>query len=368
MNLFRIKQYGSIPPPYGGVSVFVKRLFLALNKNGWKSGAFHSGYVEGCPKELLKYLDRFPYHTRSLFVLPELVKLLRIFQNYDLIHSHLSLSSCFSTWLIHKILRIPVVYTIHNQMIDVELKNMNFIDWYCLKSLASDSNVQFVSVNANIEKALSLRGITFHKPIMVLPAYIPPVETGNISDYLPASLEDYITIDTPFILFYAESLSRYNDEEIYGLNTAVKSFAILKEQFPNLRIVLCVTNVNNPEDISTYKKELEIFSESVYWQIGPLPEMWPLMKFATLLLRPTCTDGDSIMIREALSYGLPVVTSDVVCRPEGTILYKYGDIRDLIDKTTKVLSNPQRKVYAQADNTDVMLQIYRDLLLPNNKY
>ena len=40
-NTYFVKMFASIPPTYGGLSVYVKRLTLALNKAGYPSGAFY---------------------------------------------------------------------------------------------------------------------------------------------------------------------------------------------------------------------------------------------------------------------------------------------------------------------------------------
>ena len=364
--MYRVKQYSSLPPPYGGVSVFIKRLTFALHKKGWISGAFFSNTCDGIPGEIVNYMDRFPRHSRSILIIPDVRYLIKVFKNYDLVHSHMSLLSCFSTWVIHKLLRLPVVYTIHNQMLDKEFDRMNFLDRYCLKSLAADETVQFISVNRNIARMLIERGVQFRNPLEVIPAYIPPVEYGTISDYLSPSLINFIDGDDPFILFYAESLAKYNNAEIYGITDAIEAFVKVKDEFPNLKIVLCITNYVDDNDLDRYKGKLNKYTDSVYWQTGPMSEMWPLLKSATLLLRPTSTDGDSVMIREALAYGLPVVASDVVKRPHGCYTYEYGNRKDLVDKIASVLLHPQRNTISQEDYTDSIIQIYSNLLVKNN--
>lgn len=362
MVKYRVKQYGSIPPPYGGVAVFIKRLMLALNTRGWICGAFYSQSMDCIPESLNEYIDRFPRHSRSLFILPEIPRLLRIFKKYDLIHSHLALSSCFSTWIAHKLLKVPVVYTIHNQMIDLEFSILNGLDRYCLKSLADDSNVQFISVNTNVEDMMNSHGIYFKNPIEVLPAYIPPVEFGNISDHMSKSLANFIVAKDPYILFYAESLAKYRDTEIYGLKDAMAAFKQLKSSFNSLRMLICVANIDNVHELNGYKIDVQEYNDSVYWQIGSLSEMWPLLKTAAILLRPTSTDGDSIMVREALAYGLPVVASDVVSRPVGCYVYEYGNIDDMVHKSADALASPSKKIIPQNDYTDSVVKIYMRLL------
>ncbi|MEI2749894.1 MAG: hypothetical protein V9E88_14180 [Ferruginibacter sp.] len=53
------------------------------------------------------------------------------------------------------------------------------------------------------------------------------------------------------------------------------------------------------------------------------------MNSADIVLRPTNTDGDALTIREAIYLNKKIVASDVVERPEGTILFKTRDTNDL---------------------------------------
>ena len=59
----------------------------------------------------------------------------------------------------------------------------------------------------------------------------------------------------------------------------------------------------------------------------------------TIFIRPTNTDGDSISVREALYFDIPCISSDVVPRPPGTIVFKNRNTDDLIIKIKDVLNN-----------------------------
>jgi glycogen synthase len=64
---------------------------------------------------------------------------------------------------------------------------------------------------------------------------------------------------------------------------------------------------------------------------GDLPHALCLALIARsdLLVRPTLADGDSLVVREALALGVPVVASDASPRPPGTRLFRTGDAVDL---------------------------------------
>lgn len=361
--MIKVKQFACIPPPYGGISVYVKRLYLYLNKLGFDTSAFYTKKLSNHSDNQFLKCHKFPLHTRSIWGILALPRLLYILSSHDLLHTHLSLNTSLLTYLLHKLLNIPVVYTIHNQMIDRECQLMNGIDRYFFNLLKNDKDVQFITVNTMASDMLNREFGQFRNPIIVQPAFLPPIEVGIVEDYISSDLHAFITSDSPVILFYAESFAKYLTEEIYGSNTAINVFVSLKEFIPNLKLVFCMPqpDISIIESYKNYLDDLG-YSSDVFWQIQPLQEMWPLLKLCTLLFRPTCTDGDSIMIREALSYGLPVVTSDVVERPNGCIIYPYGNIDIAISEMKRILLNPIKRNHNQTSYIDNIINVYKKIL------
>ena len=64
-----------------------------------------------------------------------------------------------------------------------------------------------------------------------------------------------------------------------------------------------------------------------------------LIEELNLVVRPTCTDGDALTIREALYLDKLVIASDVVGRPENTIVFRNRDANDFKEKVIAVISN-----------------------------
>lgn len=332
---FYVKHFHCIPPPYGGVSVYVKRLSLALTKNGFPSGAYFAHTLEGIPESSQYLFDRFPKHIRSLFVFMEIPSLLRTAKRYRLIHSHASLSSSFAIWVIHKILNLPIVYTIHSQMIEREFSALNTFDKWFLRSLAADKRVQFITVSQAGRRKLIDYGIKFGNEIKVIPAYIKPVEIGSSKDYLSEDLISFIE-EKAFILFYAQSIGFCDGKEIYGTASMIDAFIQLRNNGLDVSLVFCIAEPNNVEWLENLKRIIHErdLDEHVYWQEGAITEMWPLIKKARLYVRPSSTDGDSILIREVLSFGIPVLASDVCDRPSLCETYHYDNISELVEKAS----------------------------------
>jgi len=363
-DFFFVKMFACIPPPYGGLCVYVKRLSLALTQKGYVSGAFYHDSIVGIPSEYNHLYDLMPKHARSFYVLFELFRLLPIFKRYKIVHSHLNLGTCLSMWMVRNLLSKPIVLTIHNQMIDRELHDLNFIDRKCLESLFRDEFVQVITVNDNGKKFLKSKGFIFANDIKVLPAYIAPVEIGKTADYLSEELIRFIDTHPRFIVFYAESFAYYGEKEIYGTRECLIAFSHLTKEFSDLALVFCMPNVNNDEALLQLKEIVKEngCSDKVYWQLSGIPEMWPLLKHSALYLRPTSTDGDSVLLREALGLGVPSLASDVVSRPATCELYHYGNQEDMESKMKIMLHGNKKTVSSNKDFFNEMFSIYKELL------
>lgn len=360
-----VKLFACIPPPlYGGVTVYSKRLALNLCKHGYPSGAFYTNDLVGVPQEFSYLFDRMLKHAHSIYVLPELLELYRICKPYKLIHTHLSLRTILCMWIIHKVQRKPLVITIHNEMIEKELSGLNALDRFCVKSLFRDKTVQIICVSNKAKELLEEKFCTIANNIKVIPAYIKPVEIGEVSDYLSDTLIRFIDSHPRYIVYYAESFAYNNGIEIYGTKDCIEAFVNIKKIYPDLSLVFCMPNVNDENKLNQLKAVIanNHIEQSVYWQIGAITEMWPLLKKAVAYLRTTSTDGDSVLLREALGLGVPCLASDANKRPEGCAVYKYGDSSDLIMQLKSIISSANRPSPSNKDYFKDVLDVYLSLI------
>lgn len=91
-----------------------------------------------------------------------------------------------------------------------------------------------------------------------------------------------------------------------------------------------------------------------------------LMTECDLLLRTSRYDGDSIAVREALHFGMPVIATDNGMRPDGVRLIPVGDlnalchaIEDFSDGRTP--RRPMATTKSQ-NNAAAVLEVYKELL------
>ncbi|HEX8293628.1 MAG TPA: glycosyltransferase, partial [Pyrinomonadaceae bacterium] len=84
-----------------------------------------------------------------------------------------------------------------------------------------------------------------------------------------------------------------------------------------------------------------------------------------LMLRTTLYDGDSIAVREAVHFGVPVVASDRAPRPEGVRVVPAQDLSRLCEAAEQSLSNGARRPPAggpSEENLAAVLALYEEML------
>lgn len=316
----RFKKYDKIliiglyPPPLGGVSVYIYRLSKSLDnsqvfdvsKNGFKK--YIDLFTVLCSTKF-QAVNIHSFSTTIFFVL----MITRLFKNFDLIvTSHnprlFEKSSKFKA----------LIYRVFFHCIDV-----------------------LVVVNKHILDDYKNRNLHIPKSIIIEHAFLPPPldEEDKILATYPESFYDFIKSKTQIITANASRISFYKNTDLYGLDICIELTAKLKNVYPNLGFVFALANEKvNTEYIDKMRlriKELNL-EENFYFLTGQ-KELWPIFKKASLMIRPTNTDGYSISIAEALYFGCPAIASDVCDRPTGTILFKNRNLDDLYDKTKRVL-------------------------------
>ena len=133
---------------------------------------------------------------------------------------------------------------------------------------------------------------------------------------------------------------RFHDGvDLYGFDLCIALVDEIRKDQPEAGLLLALAQVGHSTYLAKLQDEIARrgLGEYVHFMTGQR-ELWPLLKKASLLVRPTNTDGDAVSIREALHFGCPVVARDVVGRPEGTVLFASRNLGSLVAATKRVLS------------------------------
>ena len=361
--MYDVKELGPIAPPYGGVTVYLRRLIERLTEDGFTVGGY---YTTPTPPDIA---PAALFHKWGWFETKHFPwKVFRYFgqlKDYRIIHSHMSLEAMVYLWAFRRILGKKLVITLHNAMVEQYYKSTNAVNKFFLRRLARDRGVVWIACNREGKEQLERLPFRFATEIRVIPAYIPASSHGKA---LPDALLSYLDGHEKNLVFYGHSFMRNAGADVYGFQEMIKLYALLKKTRPHLGLVYCIADPSDKESVAQLQclaEELGVKGE-IYWQLGGLPSMAGLWNRTDVYVRPTSTDGDSLSVREALEAGAQVVASDVVARPAGCTTYKFGDERDALEMIGASLSLPRREAAGDDSHYEAMKKVYTDLLQAEN--
>lgn len=333
---------GPAPQNIGGISIHLRRLVGLLKDE------FTFSYVDEGHK---RYKGVF--NLRSL----NLAEYYRLLLRADIVHIHsgVFILRCFH--IINSLLfRKKTIVTVHR---DPRIEGHLSVTRRLLKHCD-----HAILVNREGYEALKTKGkCQYH----LLPAFLPPLMESEKP--LPEEITDWInnfrsSHDNPIICCSnAWNLVFHNGEDLYGLDICIRAmnFLISKGHL-NIGLVFVVaSNTERPQVLDEYKTyihENRIEANILIWEENL--SFVRLIQSSNLVLRTTNTDGDAISLREALYYGKPVIASDVVKRPAGTILFKSRDYMDLTNKILNMNEETQETSASseRIDYKNIYMNIY----------
>jgi glycosyltransferase involved in cell wall biosynthesis len=164
-----------------------------------------------------------------------------------------------------------------------------------------------------------------------------PVDKKSIRTKLNLSLEDTY-------LFYSGNLIKRK-----GVDILLSAFAQLHEKHPHLR---CLIAGKGPEGVSLHKlaNQLGIRSKVDFIGFIPISDMHSWYQASDVFIMPSSSEGLSLSVLEALSCGLPVITSkpfigghDAVIPGETGLLTPFGNINNLMKAIETLISSSHRR-------------------------
>jgi glycogen(starch) synthase len=146
----------------------------------------------------------------------------------------------------------------------------------------------------------------------------------------------------------------------YGFDLLVAALARLRRLYPSLG---CLVMGSGEQRAEAGKRIREAGLEDSILLLGDVhhDDCLALMSACDVFLRPTLADGDSISVREALSLGIPVVASRVGARPAGAILFRPGDVEEMLAAVELALVAKRNNPPQAAGSMDRLMEIYRQV-------
>lgn len=274
-----------------------------------------------------------------------LLKLLRQITKHKVVHLNLSnVYAIFIMLLVAHASRTRSIFTIH-----CNFGRGNRLQRFILHCCARMATVPVAINNMSYQQCLQ-----FNQRTKFIPAFLPPYKEEKLDDATEQLLSS-VNRDKQWV-----STNAYNvafDErrqEVYGIGFLVDFFgkASLQNQYQLF--------VSDPS--GNYRKRFATLPKNITFISHP-HNYYELLKRMDIVVRCTTTDGDSLSVKEALYLGKPVLCTDVVDRPEGVTLFKYGDAASLQNALLHPQANSQKP---QNTCIEQLTKLYKDLSGENN--
>ena len=346
----RMIHVGIYPPPYGGVSVHLKRLLERLKRAGIDS--------------LLFDLSDTPKQRPGVVNLSWAMAVVRlVLMRKSVVHFHnFSPRNTLYFWLLS--FRHRTIITLHNDWFLEELESHGWL----LRKVAGRllNGVDRIVVVSHHARLLADLIIRDSARIELIPGFLRPETVAPLDDPAVERLRTrhrFILASTAFRLAF------HRGEDLYGLDLLVDLMRRLvfgRKMDTALVFLLPAVGIPQYLDKIRQKIERERLSDRILLLTEPLADGTSLWRVSDLVIRATNTDGNSLTVMEALTEGVPVVASDCVDRPEGTLLFRTRDADDLEARVVEVLTNLEahRRRVAGLDSFDMgrrLMDLYRQL-------
>lgn len=214
---------------------------------------------------------------------------------------------------------------------------------------------RIIGVNQEIIDVFKRYGLPSTRLSLIQPHSLP---AGPPTGDLPERLAAFCAAHQPLLL----SVGLLEPE--YDLPLQIDVLGLVREEFPAAGLIL----------IGSGSLEFELrerinskdYSHDILL-CGDVDRDVTLRVIADsdVFLRTTLFDGDSISVREALHFGVPVIASDCAARPAGVSLVPKADLKALQMAIETCLSRDRSESArneAQNENMEAVLRLYQELL------
>jgi glycosyltransferase involved in cell wall biosynthesis len=324
-----ILMIGPVPPPFGGVAAHVARLRERLDSRGLSVGILSHYRRPHETEGVVAVLNRNP------------LRYWRLTRRHPsrIVHYH------HSHWLLLAAVALvsrgddrQFVVTLHGQNVLDDLRShMPLVAAVNRWALRQFDHVIAVSR----EVAAGVSDCVDRHRVHVIPAFLDPPAADPRSLEHDREVERFLSEGCPTLVISCSQIASIGaPTDPYGLDVAITAFCAIAHDNPLLRMALFAGRRPRTRGEEAYLRSLQEriaaagLSDRFLMRIE-MP-LLPAFRHDVIYVRATRTEGDAVSVREALWMGVPVVASDVVGRPEGTVLASDRD--DLADVLRKLLA------------------------------
>jgi len=346
----KVAIFGTYPPPIGGTSIYIQRLYNLI-KEDYDAQVFDTyGNSDSEDNAVFTVGNYKQFIVKYLFTC-----------KHDIIHVHShSWKDRFALVVVSRIRKKKILITYHNfRQKYNELSKMEKV----LSRFTLRFSTLHLAVNEDMKQILIDWGAPPSK-VKIVPTFLLPNKKQNYE--VNHNIEEFSKKFEYVICANGSNTDKYNGEDLYGIDLCIELTDRLRDTY-NVGFVFVLTKISDrPYYNSLVEKIKERNLEDRFLLFVNNSSLLPILKSADLFVRPTNTDSFGISIGEALSLEKPSIASDVCKRIDGTILFKNRNIDDFHEKVCTVLDNfdfyvNKTKNIDIRDNSEDILNVYRNL-------
>ena len=315
-----ILNIGPYPPPLGGISVHLGRLKDHLD-------------ARKIPNTLWS-LSRTADSSRRIFAAKQKHLMFRLFfsPRHRIVHYHVS--GVAARQLAARIAR---KYSSKRHVITLHGDALRFIADHPIESREIFPAFDAV-LSVKPGDAEKLQEMGFGSNIRYLSPFIPPADVDlELAD---EGVKDFIARHEHIICANGSKIIFHDEQELYGLDLCVEMMKLVHRQRQDVGLVFYLSKDNDPDYVNAIRRAAQEGGVGSHVRIHVSNEQfYPLIRRSSIFARPTNTDGEPLSIREALYFGVPVLTSDVVQRPEGCQLFENRNAQSFAEQALSILDN-----------------------------
>ncbi|RMF55258.1 MAG: N-acetyl-alpha-D-glucosaminyl L-malate synthase BshA [Calditrichaeota bacterium] len=332
-------------PTYGGSGVVATELGIELAQRGHEIHFISyalphrlHGYYENIFFHEVK-VPQYPLFEYPPYALALATKMadIAIHEQLDLIHAHYAIPHAISAYLAREMLAgihpLKIITTLHGTDITLVGADPSFLRITQYSINQSDA----VTAVSNFLKEQTVQTFRPTKPIQVIYNFIRnEIQTSSQCRHLRQKLSPN---GEPIIVHLS------NFRPVKRVLDTILVTQKVREKFP-VRLVLIGDGPDRPL-AENLVEQLELSKDVVF--LGKQDDIYGLLAVGDVFLLPSESESFGLAALEAMSCGLPCVTSDAGGLPELNLdgetgfLAPVGDVQAMSDHIIKVLTNPELK-------------------------
>lgn len=333
-------------PTYGGSGVVATELGKSLAKKG-HSIHFISYAV---PMRLDSFVENIYYHEiemtnyplfefplYSLAVTSKMVEVAK-YEKLDILHVHYAIPHATSAYLAKKIIndeKIKVITTLHGTDITLVGLEPSFLPLIKFSIENSDG----VTAVSRFLKEKTITNYNINKEIEVIPNF---VDTDFYKPSKSESNRKLIAKQDEKILIHVS-----NFRPVKRVQDVIRIFDIIRQKIP--AILLLVGDGPDRSDCEKLCRELKICDKVKF--LGKQTALVDILSISDLFLIPSQSESFGLAALEAMSCGLPVISSSIGGLPELIVhgetgyIAEIGDVERMAKYALDLLTNENKYKY-----------------------